>query len=188
MGRQPKARQTVLAAARRIVIERGAAALTFEGLAAESGVTRGGITYHFATKEALLKALVEEDVKQWMQKGEELAPPALDDATGELVAAIRHSTSQEAGEEHRRFVSGMIAAVMLDPALLEPCREYFSSLFPTGRGREQDLQRALVRLAADGLFWTEVFGLYEFPPSARKRLVALMEEIAIASAEESPQR
>ncbi|MEO0975050.1 MAG: TetR/AcrR family transcriptional regulator [Pseudomonadota bacterium] len=186
MGRHPKARQTVLSAARRIVIERGAGALTFEELAAESGVTRGGITYHFSTKEDLLAALVEEDIKQWREVGESLAPPELDYVTGELVASIRHAACKAAGEENRRFVSGMIAAAALNPVLLQPCRDYFQSLFPKGRWSERDLRRALVRLAADGLFWTEVFDLYEFPPSARKRLVALMEQLAIDAGDTPP--
>ena len=43
MTRPPKARQKVLDAARRIVEARGAGHFTFDMLAEESGVTRGGI-------------------------------------------------------------------------------------------------------------------------------------------------
>jgi AcrR family transcriptional regulator len=179
MGRQPKARAAVLEAARRIVIERGAGALTFEELATESGVTRGGICYHFANKEALLQALIEQDVLQWSNASEELAPPGLDEQTSALIAAIRLSTGRKSGDDHRRFVSGMLAAITLDPRLLEPCREYCAGLFPDGDWTEQDLRQVLLRLAADGLFWLEVFGLHEFPPAARARLVELMERLAV---------
>lgn len=177
MGRLPKARAAVLAAARRIVVERGAGALTFEELAAESGVTRGGINYHFATKEALLQGLIEEDMRQWHEATRQLAPSDVDEKTGDLVAFIRLATRP--GDDHRRFVGGMLAAVMLEPSLLSPCREYFRSMYPAGDDwEEDDVRRTLLRLAADGLFWTEVLGLYEFPQATRERLIDLMESLA----------
>ena len=63
MSRQPKARTKVLEAARKIVQESGAGALTFDELSRVSGVTRGGITYHFPTKDALLRGLLEHDME-----------------------------------------------------------------------------------------------------------------------------
>ena len=72
MTRPPKARDQIFQAARRIVESRGAGHLTFEELSAESGVTRGGITYHFPTKEALLKALIEADIDDWEKAAESL--------------------------------------------------------------------------------------------------------------------
>ena len=59
MGRPPLAREKILAAARQIVERDGAGALTFDELVRESGITRGGITYHFPTKEDLLRATLE---------------------------------------------------------------------------------------------------------------------------------
>lgn len=169
----------MLAAARRIVVERGAGALTFEELAAESGVTRGGIHYHFATKEALLQGLIEEDLRQWHEASRQLAPAEFAGKTGDLLAFIRLATGRGHGDDHRRFVSGMLAAVMLEPSLLSPCREYFRGVYPSGDDwSEAELRRTLLRLAADGLFWTEVLGLYEFPPATRERLIDLMEQLA----------
>jgi hypothetical protein len=33
-------------------------------------------------------------------------------------------------------------------------------------------------MAAEGLFWSEIFGCEELQPQVRKRLVALMEQLA----------
>ena len=65
MGRKPLARQKIMEASRQIVMERGAGCLTYDEIAVVSGVTRGGITYHFPAKQKLLKALVDEDLAQW---------------------------------------------------------------------------------------------------------------------------
>lgn len=65
MTRPPHARTAVIAAAEAVVKEIGAANLTFDELVRRSGITRGGITYHFPTKDALLQALVQNDLEQW---------------------------------------------------------------------------------------------------------------------------
>ncbi|MSQ91533.1 MAG: TetR/AcrR family transcriptional regulator, partial [Gammaproteobacteria bacterium] len=49
MGRPPLAKEKILAAARQIVEQDGAGCLTFDELAKVSGITRGGITYHYPT-------------------------------------------------------------------------------------------------------------------------------------------
>jgi AcrR family transcriptional regulator len=176
MGRMPKARQIVLDAARRIVRERGAGKLTFDELVHESGVTRGGITYHFATKEALLRALVESDIEQWSELERKHRPKDANEATAELVAYIRAHT--ERNEDRRRFVTGMLSAVTMDHSLLDPVRDFMQERSAGTDWDDMQLRRHLLRLASEGLFWSEIFGCCELKPDVRKRLVALMEELA----------
>lgn len=175
MGRPPKAKQLVLEAAQRLVAARGAGCLTFEELAQESGISRGGITYHFHTKEHLLKALLKQDLEQWQEEAR-LAPTGTDPCTANVIANIRAATQLK--PERRRFVSGMLSAVMLDPSLLESVREFHGERIANLQWTDIDMQRFVLRLAADGLFWLEVFQCYDLPPDIRKRLVALLEKMA----------
>lgn len=176
MTRPPLARQKVLDAARRIVETRGAGHLTFDTLAAESGVTRGGITYHFRTKEDLLKALIEADIAGWSTAAAELGDAA-DLPCAKACRMLGHVRSSLAGDDdaHRRFVSGMVSAAMIDPSLLDPVRGHLAASFADWRWDDADLERYLLLLAADGLFWAEVFGVSPLPPEARPRLAALLE-------------
>ncbi|MFM7414309.1 MAG: helix-turn-helix domain-containing protein, partial [Alphaproteobacteria bacterium] len=48
----------ILDAAENLIIARGVAAMTLEAVAREAGVSKGGLLYHFASKEALLEALL----------------------------------------------------------------------------------------------------------------------------------
>ena len=176
MSRQPKAKLHVLETAQKLVAEQGTGALTFEALSKASGVTRGGITYHFPTKDALLKALVEHDMQQWAEAEQALAPDGECDATSSLIADIRSYTTST--PEYRRFVSGMVGAAMLDPDLLEPVHEFHREKFDQLDWDEADIRRMMLRLAAQGLFWMEAFNCYDMPPAARKRLVAKMEAMA----------
>lgn len=176
MGRSPKARQTILDAARRIVRERGAGNLTYEELVHQSGVTRGGITYHFATKDALLRALIEADIQQWCELEQQLRPDIANEETAELVAYIRRHT--EHNEDKRQYVAGMLSAVTLDHSLLDSVREFEEARRVDIEWSDRQLREQLLRLASEGLFWSEVFGCSKLPADVRERLVALMEQLA----------
>ena len=95
MGRPPLAKEKILAAARQIVERDGAGALTFDELARESGITRGGITYHFPTKEDLLRGLLEADFLQWDVAEAALTPSDCDPETARLLGFIRTLTAQD---------------------------------------------------------------------------------------------
>ena len=177
MTRPPKAREQVLEAARRIVETRGAGHLTFDELAAESGVTRGGITYHFPTKEALLKGLIEADIADWERTAAPLTSVCGRPPTAGLMGQIRCNLDPlDAG--HKRFVSGLMGAAMTDPSLLDPIREHQRRKFAEWRWDDADVMRYLMLLAAEGVFWQDFFELNPLPPEVRARLTALIERLA----------
>lgn len=189
MTRPPKARQRVLDAARRIVEARGAGHLTFDELARESGVTRGGITYHFPTKEDLLRGLIEADIRQWDSAA---APPAelpegcVCPRTAAALGQLRCHLSED--EAHKRFVHGMLSAGMVDDSLLAPVREHQAREFADWTWDEADLRRFLLLAAAEGLFWQNLFNLSPVPAEVRPRIKALIERLLLdwADAVESP--
>jgi AcrR family transcriptional regulator len=176
MGRSPVAREKILAAARRIVEREGAGALTFDELVRESGITRGGITYHFPTKEDLLRGLLEADFLKWDASEAALTPTDCDPETARLLGFIRTLTAQD--ESHRRFLCGMLSAATLDPSLMDPCRQELRERLGRKQWTDLDLRLHLIHLAAEGLMWQELFQMYSMPAHARARLVHLMEELA----------
>ncbi len=176
MAKPPLAKARILAAARQIVESDGAGALTFDELVKVSGITRGGITYHYPTKEDLLRALLEADFEQWDVAEAALTPGDCDPETARLLGFIRTLTAQD--ESHRRFLCGMLSAATLDPSLFDPCRQELRERLGRKRWTDRDLGLHLVHLAAEGLMWQELFQMYSMPAPARARLVALMEELA----------
>lgn len=59
--RRDATRRALIAAARRQFAESGYAATNTPAIAAEAGVTRGALYHHFADKQALFEAVVEEE-------------------------------------------------------------------------------------------------------------------------------
>jgi AcrR family transcriptional regulator len=59
MVQKTSAKEAVLDAFERVVIDRGERAATLEAVAAEAGVSKGGLLYHFGGKKDLVEGLVE---------------------------------------------------------------------------------------------------------------------------------
>lgn len=177
MPRLPRAKALILAAARDIVERDGAGALTFEELARVSGVTRGGITYHFPTKDALLQSLLEHDMAQWKESEAACTPSDLPcPRQCELIGFIRSHTSED--ESRRRFVAGMLSAAVHQPDLLEGCRSEIAQRYQNADWNEAELRAQVLRLAAVGLFWDEIFQFQSMPADVRRRFTDLLERLA----------
>mgnify|MGYP003511809464 CR=1 FL=1 len=59
MSRPPRARESVLDAFESILIDEGGRAATMDATARAAGVSKGGLLYHYASKDALEEALIE---------------------------------------------------------------------------------------------------------------------------------
>ncbi|MFF2246478.1 TetR/AcrR family transcriptional regulator [Arthrobacter sp. NPDC058130] len=59
MPRKPVAREAVLDAFESLLIEVGERAATLDAVARRAGVSKGGLLYHFPTKEAMVAVLLE---------------------------------------------------------------------------------------------------------------------------------
>lgn len=70
MGR-PSAREQVLDAYEDLLIDKGLAAVTLDAVAARAEVSKGGLLYHFGSKDALLDGLVERLLERTRQDMEQ---------------------------------------------------------------------------------------------------------------------
>jgi AcrR family transcriptional regulator len=177
--KQPDAtRKTILEAASRITARDGALNLTLEAVAKEAGVSKGGLLYHFPNKEALISSMIDEHLVSWSQAVE----AAKDKEKGAFTRAFVKTTANPV-ELETQLGSGLLAAVALNPALLGPVKKHYTAW---QKQIENDgispVTATLVRLAADGLYFAEIFDLAPPKGKLRKqleaRLLALTKEPA----------
>ena len=82
---------TILNAAVDVIGAEGITAVTFDSIAKASGITRGGIIYHFRSREDLIAAIHQHLAQRWEQQLEDACGKPADQATPteRLIAYIR---------------------------------------------------------------------------------------------------
>lgn len=159
---QPNTRLVILQAANQLVLTEGVNHLTLEAVAKKAGVSKGGLLYHFPSKEALIKGLIEHLNGQFdAEVAQRLSEEDLKTAGSWLRAYVRATFDANKMEaDWLGSSAAVLTAIATNPQLLEPFRQSFAEY---QRQAEQDgLDPALatvVRLAADGLWLVELLGL-----------------------------
>jgi len=176
-------RDKLLDAAEAIVSREGVARLTLDAVAREAGLSKGGVLYHFGTKDALVGALVAR-LYETFERDIERIVNASPDEPGRWTRAYVTATvapGPEQAELTREVSAGLLAAIATDPALLDPLRARYDAWQErVERDGIDPALATLARLAVDGLWLAELFGLA--PPGGvlRERVLAalyrLMEE------------
>jgi len=168
----------MLDAAEAIVVAQGAVRLTLDAVAREAGVSKGGVMYHFPSKNALLEALVSRAVER-SHAARETQAAALPDVPGRaLQGYVRASINDPL---HNDRVSGaLLSVVASDPQLLAPVREFFRKRLPAISEGVPFERAALVHLATEGLWLMELFRVSPFTRAQRARIKELLTQIASA--------
>lgn len=160
-------KRKLLEAAALVVKEQGASQLTLEAVAKQAGVSKGGLLYHYPSKSALLAAMVthlndsfEEAVEDIVSHGK----ASLLEAYVMMSFDPKYSQIAES--------AGMLAAIANDMSLLEPLTERYQLLQEKLEASALDPDLAtIVWLAADGLWFTELFNLSPLTESRRSQIL-----------------
>lgn len=163
-GSPADARTRILEAASEVVRREGALSLTLEAVAHKAGVSKGGLLYHFPSKEALVRGLLEHHLDQFER--------ALDE-TGQPFAEAYVQLGSYDGS--RGLFSGMLAALALSPELLEAVRQRYRSW---QRRLPQSAEVWVAMLATDGLFVAEVLGIGTPQGEFREQVLRRMLELS----------
>jgi AcrR family transcriptional regulator len=161
-------RDKLLDAAARLLL-RDPSKLTLDAVAEEAGVSKGGLLYHFSSKSELLDAVVD----RWEGSFEEEIEAVAEDRPGGWTQAYVDVTVKDFDDPSTRGIdSGIIAALALHPERLETVRaRYCSKQERVEEDGIDPVDATIVRLATDGLWFTELLDLG--PPHGELREAVL---------------
>lgn len=150
----------ILSAATEIVMRDGVGCLSLDAVAHEAGISKGGLLYHFPAKNDLLSALV----RRFIELTDARISGAIADDTevgawtrGYLAAC---ATDPAGADPLDRLGAALLATAAGDRSLLEPLHEHQAVWRQELRSDGIDPVTAMiVRLAADGLWMNDLFGL-----------------------------
>lgn len=166
-------RQRILRALRDILAASGNASVTLEAVAAQAGVSKGGLLYHFPSKAALYLGLlgsvrdsVISDMATATQRSGgargflEYSEPTEDDEAGfftSLIAAVRTGQNADADDTDSR-AAGLLADIFR--CWEEPMRAAVSD----------PVQAENIRLVGFGLYFSVLTGLPPVDPAVLAQL------------------
>jgi AcrR family transcriptional regulator len=182
---RPSNRARVLAAATTVALRDGPGAVTIDAVVGEADMSRGGVLYHFPSKDALLQALVDEDIDAVCAVTLDTEAAAAGSATQRLRAYYDACTAAP-----ERGHVALAVALAENPGLLRSWAQVQRDLdaadtattdtADTGdTGDACALASLVARLALDGLWFSDLIDPQRFTAAQRERLV----EAILATAE-----
>jgi AcrR family transcriptional regulator len=180
-GTPADARTRILDAAEAQVRARGVAGLTLDAVAKLAGVSKGGLLYHFASKEALLTGLLAR-MATFIAADFEAGVAAQPPGPGRVARAMLNwgfcLTPDAMNERCDRAAAVFLAAFHHDPALLDPVRAVVARMraavledgLPPGHG-------GAIMAAGDGLFMARIFGMYTLMPEELRQMHAALSRL-----------
>ncbi|MBZ9784928.1 TetR/AcrR family transcriptional regulator [Pseudomonas sp. REP124] len=167
-------RSKILDAAIRVVNRDGLTAVTFDSVAAEAEVTRGGMIYHFPSREALIEAINQHLADLWEANLVGHAGKPAEQAT-----ALERYTAY-----HRTSAYGATRAELLfllefskNPELAKPWDriiETWSAPEPEDLADKAAMAKFIAHLAADGLWSYQYVSNKPLTSAVRERVAELL--------------
>ena len=177
--------QAILVAANQIVIEQGVEHMTLEQVAAQAGISKGGLLYHFPSKEALIKGMITFYLERFTEDFDQAASQQ-GDAAGRWNRSYLSTTFAD-NQRVPRMSSGLLAAAATNPGLLAPLQEKFHEWVALLEKDGVDpTTAAIIHLVADGLWLVELFGLSAPDEEMKGKVLQAMDELIQRSANPSP--
>ncbi|MBF0593647.1 MAG: TetR family transcriptional regulator [Candidatus Omnitrophica bacterium] len=162
-------KESILNAAEDVVIEKGAGHMSLDLVARKAGVSKGGLMYHFPTKEDLLNEMVGRLIAQFYEKCETKAAILKPSRGRALKASIMAVLDPD--DKRDRMGFSILAAAAQSPDLLVPLRkahqEHLKSLVDSGLPFER---ASVISLASDGLMFLELLQISPFSSEQRDKI------------------
>jgi AcrR family transcriptional regulator len=173
---RPSNRRRVLDAAAQVALRDGPGAVTIDSVVAESGMSRGGVLYHFPSKDALLQALVDQDLDA-VRELTELDGQARERPREQRVRAYYAACTDWAP---KRGHVALAVALANNPTLLRSWAQVQRDLDVVDAADQSDesMTALVARLALDGLWFSDLVDPDRFTEEERERVVAAILAIA----------
>ncbi len=161
---------TIIEAGVQVITEQGAGQFTLDAVAHQANVSKGGLLYHFPSKDALIAAMLAHYLDSFDAQVEAIS--AGDSRPHAWLRAFVVATFQEQPADIA-IVASQLAAIVNNSALIAPVRARYDiwSQRAIADGLPPDLAY-LVITATDGYWYAQMFGFNTFDDSLRGALQA----------------
>ena len=143
-------------------------------MAAAAGISKGGVLYHFPSKQALLEGMLERVMADYSAR----ADAHLHNQEGSTISAWISAEESRTNEE-RSMTLAILASAAEDPSLLAPARSLLKHTVDTVRREAEDPDLAVILLlATEGMRFLDILDLLPFSAAQRRRLQQRIRSLA----------
>jgi len=167
-------------------MEQGAGNITLEQVAQAAGVSKGGLLYHFPSKEALLLAMGERYLQTFEARRQEARGRLPDGPSADLKASVIGVLCRPSSDKCQG--AAILTAAANDPATVDmfrTCLAEYTTQLAAGPGSFE--RKAIVSLAIDGLILREALRISPFSAEQRDAVIHALLELADESCSASDQ-
>ena len=168
-------RAEIIEKALEVAAELGASGFTLDAVAARTSVSKGALLHHFPSKIALLEGMVDHLGR--MHRDTILAEAARDpEPYGRNARAYLRATVNEPVTPQDVSIGRVImAACAIDPTLAQRWNGWIDKVKVDDPSDPVGADDALMlRLIADGLWMSDLFGTHAVSPEQRQALLSLL--------------
>lgn len=163
----PPTKDRILAAAMAITYSEGARHLTIDAVTVKTGLSKGGVLYHFPSKAALLEGVIAHCLLQVRTRLDTHLATLAGSTNPTLRAMI--CVFKDVLEETLSLPVALLAASAENPALLAPVRAEFKLMWQSMKSETNNPAESFVIWSAlEGLYHFDVFDL---APDGKNQLI-----------------
>lgn len=158
-----------------IAAEQGAMAVTLDAVVARLPFSKGALLHHFPTKAALLEGVIDHLAETMVTMVLEEAARDPNPYGRNARAYLRATVNDPVTERDVSIGRAALAACAIEPALIGRWRAAMRTLCaddPVDMAGKDDA--LMLRLIADGLWMSDMFGTHEVSPEQRRALLSLL--------------
>ena len=153
-------KQKILRAAAQIINTKGVMSLTLAAVAKEAKISKGGLLYHYPSKDALLSGMNDYLLQSFSSEVERAAnnDPC---EKGKWTRSYTETTFNQLDSKDKVDMNvAFMAAAATNPSLLESISQHFQALQQQIENDQIDpIVSTVVRLAVDGMYFNQLYGM-----------------------------